>query len=306
MAKLKERDDNLSVYTEAIKDWSKLYFRHNFGLPKSFETSPVQKCEASFANSDNSVLWDDRGDIPFLLPEYDVSTRVSTDESVSEAPHRRSRARKRKRSSSSGRFMTGTVSNSALSSIPDSNDSEALDDSKGDDGDDDDEEDDEEDDEDTPTKAPISSPPSSKRRRVTPASSLQVGVRTRLNEDEKAHGFILIDSLLKEGKCWLLITDRYNDKFGSHRSVDSVKAVWDRLSLNPRPTEGAIVASSGIERNSRQTSSNNTVIRSIPEFASSSTAAPKKQFGEGNVETFRVIGKRHADDMNVGKEQGEQ
>ena len=299
VAKLKEREDNLSVYAEAIKDWSDLYFRHNFGLPKSFETSPVQRREASPANSDNSILWDDRGDIPFLLPEYDVSTPVLTDESVSEAPHRRSRARKRKRSSGSGRSLSGTVSNYALYSIPDSSDWEALDD--GSDGDDDDE-----DDEDTPTKAPTSSPPSSKCRRVTPASSLQMGVRTRLSKDEKAHGFILIDSLLKEGKCWLFITDRYNEKFGGHRSVDSVKAVWDRLSLNPRSTEGAIMISSDIERDSREVSSNNTVIRSVPEFVSSSTAAPKKQFGDGNVATFRVTGKRHADDMHVGKEQGGQ
>jgi hypothetical protein len=309
VAKLKEREDNLSVYKDAIKDWSKVYFGQSFGLPPSMQASPAQTHQPSPTHSVdtiNSIEYDPRGDIEYLLPGNEVSTEASAGESVSEPPRRRSRARKPKRA------LPTMTSDSALSSVPDSNDWETPHDYKDSDGDDDDESDVKK----TPTQAPVSSPSPSKRRRVTQNSSLQMavctqnsslqmGVRTRLTRDEKDHGYVLIDSMLKAGESWVSIANRYNDVFGTHRSAESARAVWDRLSLNPKSTEAATVMASEMESVSRETSSN-TVIRSTPGFVSSSTVSPKKGYGGGNVKVFSARDQQRAADKHDGDKKGGQ
>jgi hypothetical protein len=298
VAKLKEREDNLSVYKDAIQDWSKVYFGQSFGLPPSMQASPAQTRQPSPTHSVdtiNSIEYDPRGDIEYLLPGSEVSTEASAGESVSEPPRRRSRARKPKR------VLPTTTSDSALSSIPDSNDWETPHDYKDSDGDDDDESDVKK----TPTQAPASSPSDSKRRRVTQNSSLQMGVRTRLTRDEKDHGYVLIDSMLKAGESWVSIANRYNDVFGTHRSAESARAVWDRLSLNPKSTEAATVMASEMKPVSRETSSN-TVTLSTPGFVSSSTTSPKKGYGGGNVKVFSARDQQRAADKQDGDKKGGQ
>lgn len=80
VAKLKEREDNLSVYKDAIKDWSKVYFGQSFGLPQSMQASPAQTHQPSPTHSVdtiNSIEYDPRGDIEYLLPGNEVSTEAS-------------------------------------------------------------------------------------------------------------------------------------------------------------------------------------------------------------------------------------
>ncbi|KAJ6126689.1 hypothetical protein N7523_002301 [Penicillium sp. IBT 18751x] len=226
LAKLRDRDHHLAVYRNAIKDWSKIYFGAVYDLPgESHEAPPappIQIHEPSRAlsvDSVNSIEFDHRGDIEFddrgevhsTPPErnsFADESRERMDDSVSETSQRRSRARQRN-------DRTNT-SESTLSSITDDNGDDCE---ESDDG------------EESVVRTPTTISPSSKRRRVTANYSLSVGVRTRLNQTEKENGFSVLDSLLNEGASWPSIAVRYNTEFGTHRSVESVRAVWDRLSL---------------------------------------------------------------------------
>lgn len=284
---LRERDHHLSVYRNAIKDWSKIYFGAVYDLPgESHEAPPappIQKREPSLAisvDSINSIEFDNRGDIEFddrgkvdfVPPEREISADESMerlDDSVSESPRTRSSARKRNNPTN--------ARDSALSSITESNG-----------GDDDETDDDAESLMRTPT--PIS--PSSKRRRVATNYSLSVGVRTRLNQAEKQNGFSVLDPLVKEGISWSSITDRYNSEFGTHRSVESMRAVWDRLSLNPKSTEGATAIPAEAEPFIREGSSTNTVLTSTPEVVSSSTASANKRYRSMISKSRRKLGQR--------------
>ncbi|KAJ5125322.1 hypothetical protein N7526_007499 [Penicillium atrosanguineum] len=241
LTKLRERDHHLAVYRNAIKDWSRIYFGAVYDLPGESNEAPlappIQQCEPSRAisvDSVNSIEFDNRGDIEYgdqgdddFVPPggegfLDESTE-NLDNTVSEASRGRSHARKCNNPTDASYYT--------LSSITERN------------GGDDDERDDNEE---TPTNTPtkISSP---KRRRVATNYSLSTGVRTRLNQIEKQNGFSVLDPLLKKGIPWSSVTDQYNLEFGTHRSVESVRAVWDRLSLNPEPTEGVTAIRSKAE-----------------------------------------------------------
>lgn len=293
LIKLKERGHNLTVYRHAIKDWSKVYFGTVFGLPgESHEAPPdppIQKREPSHADSVgsvNSIEFDDRGDIEYnnrsdvecVLPgreSFADGSAEDLDDSVSEAPRRRSRVKKQNNPTD--------ASESNLLPIPGDNAWEPPGNStenNGSDGDDHESDDNKE----TATKPLIfGSPPSPKRRRIATNYSFSMGVRTRLRPVEKQHGFSLIDSLLKEGSSWTSITDRYNVELGTHRSVESVRAVWDRLSLNPKLSVGATAVSSETEPFTREGSTANTV----PKAVSGSTPTANKGHRKRESETRR-------------------
>ena len=286
LTKLRERDNHLAVYRNAIKDWSKIYFGVVYDLPgESHETlpaPPIQKREPSRAisiDSVNSIEFDNRGDIEFddrdevdfVPPEREVFADESMerlDDSVSETSRRRSSARKRNN--------TPNTCDSALSST----EKNGGDDDESDDG------------EESLTKAPTTISPSSKRRRVATNYSLSMGVRTRLNQAEKQNGFSVLDPLLKEGIPWPSIADRYNSEFSTHRSVESVRAVWDRLSLNPKSTEGATAISSEAEPFAREGSSTNTILILSPEVVSSPTASANKRYRSMISMSRRKLGQR--------------
>lgn len=298
LAKLKERNDNLEAYDRALKDWVEMYAKKSFGTPKSpkihgpypvvggaFPTQghgarPGHK--SSPANSVNSIEYDTRGDIDFMQPKKEAPTEGKIDESIPETVQQPSSAKKRTRPRRFSRVLS--ASDSALSSVPDSSEWVPSDDNKGDDDDDEDFK--------TPTKASASS----KRRRTAPTSSLQIGVRTRLTLEEKAHGFAFINPLLKEGSTWLDITNRYNVEFSTRRTVESVKAVWDRLSLHPGSTEGATAmttpdlepVSYGSSSSKVTAPSPSKVVAPSPPESANTTVSPQKKYGDGNAEVFSV------------------
>jgi hypothetical protein len=287
LIKLEERGHSLAVYRDTIKDWNKVYFGTVFGLPGESHGAPsTQKRDPSPADSVgsiNSIEFDDRGDIDYnnqneverVLPGKECFAdgfAEDLDDSGSEAPRRRSRLKKRNNPTE--------ASDSNLLPIPENNAWEPPGNPTGNNGSDDNQE--------TATK-PLSygSPPSSKRRRTVTDYSLSIGLRIRLKPHEKQHGFSLIDSSLKEGSSWTSITDRYNVELGTHRSVESVRAVWERLSLNSTLTEGATGISSETETFTREGSTTNTVLSPTPKGVSSSTRRANRSHRTREIQTRR-------------------